>query len=341
MSKRPVSLKTIAQALNVSMSTVSRALHNHPNVRPVVVQRVQQLARELNYSPNPLAMALLSSQTRAIGVIVPDLVTHFFSSIISGIERVANENGYYIVIRSSYESYEKEQECLANLLNLRVDGIIMSLAQDTRDYAHFDPLLTKEIPLVFFDRVCRVGEVDTVVVDNQEAARRITRHFFESGCRRIGHLAGPSHLNISRERVQGYQQGLAECGLPFDERLLTACDLSIASATAATQRLLAAAPDALFGVNDRATFAALKEIRRQNLRIPHDVALVGFTDEFHATVVEPALTSVVHPTVEMGEEAAHLLLRQMRAEAKPAPRQVVLMTQLVIRDSSAKPKPLG
>jgi DNA-binding LacI/PurR family transcriptional regulator len=337
MSKRHVSLKTIAQALNVSISTVSRALHNHPDIGPEVTRRVQELARELQYSPNPLAIGLLKDRSTTIGVIVPDLVTHFFSSIISGIESVANEHGYYIVIRCSYESYEKEKECLDNLLKLRVAGIMMCLAQETQDYSHFDLLIEEETPLVFFDRVCRPAEVATVVVDNQEAARRITRHFFESGFRRIAHIAGPAQLNITRERIAGYQQALAECGLPFDESLLTYCDLSIASATAATQQLLALSsrPDAIFGVNDTTAFAAMKEIKRQHLRIPQDIGLVGFTDEFHATVVEPTLTSVMHPTFEMGREAALLFLEQVGAKNKVTPRQTVLGTQLVVRESSA------
>ena len=338
MSKRPVSLKTIAQALNVSMSTVSRALHNHPDVRPEVTQAVQRLAKELNYTPNLLAMGLLSNKTYTIGVIVPALVTHFYSTIISGIEKVANENGYYIVIRSSYESYDKEKECVANLLKLQVAGIIVCLAQDTRDYAHFNSLIDEELPLVFVDRVCRVEEADAVVFDNQEAARRITTHLFESGYRRIGHIAGPKQLDIARERIKGYQEGLSDCGLPFDESLIAYGDFSFAGATVATQKLLALnqRPDAILGVSDMSTLAAMKEIKRQGLRIPEDIALGGFADEFNATIVDPTLTSIMHPTFEMGQEAAKLFLKQVNAETKAAPITIMLHTQLVVRESSAK-----
>jgi len=341
MSRRHVSLKTLAQALNVSISTVSRALHNHPDIGPEVTRKVQELAQELQYSPNPLAIGLLKDKSNTIGVIVPDLVTHFFSSIISGIESVANEHGYYVVIRCSYESYDKERECLDNLLKLRVAGIMMCLAQETQEYAHFNQLIEEEIPLVFFDRVCRPDEVASVVVDNQEAARRITRHFFESGFRRIAHIAGPTQLNITRERIAGYQQGLTDCGLPFDENLLVHCNLSVDSATEATRQLLALAkrPDAIFGVNDTSAFAAMKEIKRQQLRIPQDIGLVGFTDEFHATVVEPTLTSVMHPTFEIGREAALLFLAQVEAKTKVVPQQIVLGTQLVVRESSAPKAP--
>jgi LacI family transcriptional regulator len=247
---------------------------------------------------------------------------------------VAIEHGYYIVIRCSYESFEKEQECISNLLQLRVEGIIMCLAQETRTYTHFDPLLAADIPLVFFDRVCRPAEVPTVVVDNQAAACRITRHFAAQGRQRIAHIAGPPALNISRERMLGYREGLAAEGLSFEASLLVSCDMSADSATAATQRLLALPqpPDAIFGVNDTTAFAAMKEIRRQGLRIPADVALVGFTDEYHATVVEPTLTSVMHPTFEIGRTAAQLFLEQTRG--KISPRQIVLATQLVVRESS-------
>ncbi|WP_324680012.1 LacI family DNA-binding transcriptional regulator [Hymenobacter sp. GOD-10R] len=336
MRKHPVSLKTLAQALNVSMSTVSRALKNHPDIGPEITKKVQQLAQELQYSPNPLAMGLLKNKTHIIGVIVPDLVTYFFSSIISGIESVAEENGYYIVIRSSYESYEKEKECLENLLKLRVEGIIMCLSQETTDYTHFDRLIEEDMPLVFFDRVCRTAEVDTVVVDNQVAACHITEHFFERGYRRIAHIAGPAQLNITCERIQGYKDGLANMGLDFEDELLVHCDMSIDSATAATRQLLTLPqqPDAIFGVNDTTAFAAMKEIKRQGLRIPTDVALVGFSDEFHATVVEPTLTSIMHPCVEIGQEAAHLFLKKTRAKTKMPAQQVILKTHLVIRDST-------
>jgi LacI family transcriptional regulator len=212
----------------------------------------------------------------------------------------------------------------------------MCLSQETKTYAHFDPLLTAGTPLVFFDRVCRPAEVPTVVVDNQAAACHITRHCAAQGRRRIAHITGPPALNISQERVAGYHEGLAAEGLPFNPQLLVPSDLSVESATAAAQQLLALPepPDAIFTINDTTAFAAMKEIKRQGLRIPADVALVGFTDEYHATVVEPALTSVMHPTFEIGRTAALLFLEQTQGPVPP--RQVVLATQLVVRESSGQ-----
>ncbi|HAH23124.1 MAG TPA: LacI family transcriptional regulator [Prolixibacteraceae bacterium] len=337
MAKRHVSLKDLATELNVSISTVSRALRNHPEISQEMVRKVQDLARARNYTPNPLAMGLLRQETRMIGVIVPDLVTHFFSSVISGIEYVAKQNGYYILISSSSESYDKEVESVRNLLNTRVEGLIVCLSQETSTYEHFDVLVNYEIPLVFFDRVCRSDEVPSVVADNTEAARQVTRHFYENGCRRIAYINGPAHLSISKLRYEGYLQGLKDCHLSFDEELVAQCNLSPEDASKATRKLLRLKnhPDAIFGINDTVIFAAMREIKQFGLIIPTDVALVGFTGEFHSTVVEPSLTSVTHPTFEMGKEAARLFFERIKNPTAP-PQQIVMETSLVIRNSSKR-----
>jgi len=337
MSKRHVSLKDLARELGVSISTVSRALNHHPDISPEMTRKVQELAAAWNYTPNPLAMGLLKQATRMIGVIVPDLVTHFYSSIISGIEEMAEEKGYYILIASSNEKLQKEISSVENLLKTRVEGLIVCLSRETKTYEHFDRLISNSIPLVFFDRVCRVDEVPTVIVNNEEAARQITQHFCENGLRRIAYIAGPDHLHISQERTQGYLSGLKSCGLEFRPEHLEKCDMSPDDAARATSRLLTLPerPDAIFGINDTVIFSAMKEIKRHGFRIPEDIALVGFTDEFHSTVVDPPLTSITHPTFEMGQEAARLFFRQIEnPEARP--EQVVLNTKLVVRESSVK-----
>ena len=337
MAKRHVSLKDLATELNVSISTVSRALKNHPDISCEMTRKVQELARARNYAPNPLAMGLLRQETRMIGVIVPDLVTHFFSSVISGIEYVAKENGYYILISSSSESYEKEVESVRNLLNTRVEGLIVCLSQETKSYDHFDALINNEIPLVFFDRVCRTNEVPSVVADNAEAARQVTRHFYENGCRRIAYINGPEQLSISKLRYEGYLQGLKDCNLPFEPELVGSCNLSPEDASVATRKLLRLKnhPDAIFGINDTVIFAAMREIKQFGLTIPTDISLVGFTGEFHSTVVEPSLTSITHPTFEMGKEAARLFFERIQHPTAP-PQQIEMKTSLVIRNSSKK-----
>jgi DNA-binding LacI/PurR family transcriptional regulator len=337
MGKRHVSLKNLADELGVSVSTVSRALKNHPDISSELTKKIQKLAIERNYTPNPLAMGLLRQQTKMIGVIVPDIVTHFFASIISGIESVAEEKGYFIVIASSNESFKKEVEYIKNLLKTRVEGLIVCLSQETKDFSHFEKLIQNEIPLVFFDRVCESLNVPTVTVDGTEAVKTIIRHFHKNGCKRIAYISGPKILNIAKSRKKGYLQGLKECGLEFHPELLVECNLSADEATIATLKLLNLPdkPDAIFGINDTIAFAAMKEIKKHNLKIPDDIALVGFTDEFHSTVVEPALTSVTHPTFQMGQEAARLFFQWIE-KGNSFTEQVVLPTELVVRKSSVK-----
>jgi DNA-binding LacI/PurR family transcriptional regulator len=329
MGKRHTSLKDLAEELGVSISTVSRALKNHPDISPELTVKIQQLALERNYTPNPLAMGLLRQQTKMIGVIVPDIVTYFYASIISGIEQVAHENGYYIVIASSSESHKKEVGAAENLLKTRVEGLIVCLSQETQDYNHFERLIQNEIPLVFFDRVPESLNVPKVLVDGKEAAENVIRHFYENGYRKIAYISGPSHLNISQNRKK--------CGLDFDPDLLVECNLSAEDAAVATRKLLNLKniPDAIFGINDTVAFAAMKEIKKHGLIIPEDIALVGFTDEFHSTVVDPALTSVTHPTLEMGQEAARLFFNSV-AQGSSYHEEVILHTELVVRESSIK-----
>jgi len=337
MKKRPVSLKDLANELGVSISTVSRALKNHPNISPELTHKIKELAIKRSYVPNPLAMGLLRQQTKMIGVIVPDIVTYFFASIISGIESVAEEKGYYIVISSSSELYKKEVESVNNLLKARADGLIVCLSQETKDFSHFESLIRDEIPLVFFDRIVESLKVPSIIVDGTEAAKNITHHFYENGCRRIAYISGPEHLNISKDRKQGYLKGLTECGLQFHPELLIECNLNAAEATLATRQLLnlKQIPDAIFGINDTVAFAAMKEIKKHQLRIPEDIALVGFTDEFHSKIVDPALTSVSHPTWKMGQEAARILIEIIET-GKKSKKQIKLQTELVIRKSSLK-----
>lgn len=337
MGKRHISLKDLAQELSVSISTVSRALKNHPDISPEMTKKIKTLAEERNYTPNPLAMGLLRQQTKMIGVIVPDINTHFYSSIISGIEKVAKEKGYFIVITSSNESMEKEIETVENLLKSRVEGLIVCLSQETNTFEHFEKLVKNEIPLVFFDRICESIEVPAVIANGQDATKKITQHFYQNGCKRIAYISGPEHLNISQNRKVGYLNGLKECGLEYDKNLLIHCNLSIEDAQLATQKLLRLEnkPDAIFGVNDTIAFAAMIEVKKQGYKIPEDISLAGFTDEFHSTVVDPPLTSVSHPTFEMGEEAANLFFESLK-KGKNINKRVMLPIDLVVRKSSKR-----
>lgn len=273
-----------------------------------------------------------------IGVIVPEIVNHFFSSVISGIESIVEEKGYYIIFASSCESYRKEVKSIESFINLRVDGLIVCPSRETKDHTYYKKLIRNEMPLVFFDRICESINAPTVTADDTEALKTVVRHFSDIGRRRIACISGPKILSTSRNQKRGYMEGLKECGMEFYPELLVECKLSADDATIATKRLLKLRekPDAIFGVNDAVTFAAMKEIKRQGLNIPGDIALAGFTNDFHSTLVEPTLSSVTRPSFDMGKEAARLLFKWLET-GKNFNDQVVLPTKFKIRNSSLPP----
>ena len=312
-NKKHVSLKDLAEELGVSVSTVSRALKDSPEVGEEMRERVKKLAGEWNYRPNPFAISLLKNNPRIIGIIVPDIVTHFYSSIISGISDVARKNHYSVIITSSYEQYELEKQCVEDLMNIRVEGIIACISQETTDYAHFESLIMQRVPLVFFDRVCLHGRCSCVVADNAESGKAATEHFLHHGAKRIGFIGGANHLDIVKQRKHGYLDGRE-----------------------ATRKLLAlpCPPEAILAMNDTLAFAAMKEIKEQGLRIPQDVALIGYTDELHSNYVEPALTAITHQTYEMGVASCNLLLQHL--QKSQSPKKVVVPTRLIVRGSSVK-----
>ena len=336
MAKRHLSLKDLASELNISISTVSRALKNHPDISPELTRKVQDLAAARHYVPNPLAMGLLKQETKMIGVIVPDLVTHFYSSIISGIEEYAKSLGYFILLASSNESMEKEMEAVSNLLKARVDGMIVCLSKETNRFDHFKQLIDNEIPLVFFDRVCLPELVPCVIADNKEAVSQIICHLKENGYKRIAFISGPPHLSISSSRTEGYLAGLKKAGLKFDPVLLRSSNMGTEETIQITDELLALPdpPDAFFGINDMVIFTVMKKLKERGVIIPEEVGLVGFADEFHATFSQPELTTITHPTREIGLKAAELFFKKM--EDPGFAETVILQTKLVARESSGR-----
>lgn len=331
-----VSLKDLAAELGVSISTVSRALKDSPEVSCEMRERIKALARQRNYRPNPFAMSLLKNSPRLIGVLVPDLVTHFYASIISGISDVARTQGYSVILTSSYEQYELERQCVEDLLNVRVEGIIACLSQETTDYAHFEVLEARNVPLVFFDRICLPEKFSSVVVDNMESAREATLHLLTNGAHRVGFMGGSNHLAIVKQRKHGYLEALRQWRLPVEKELVVCEKMTYEEGREAARRLLALPqrPDAILAMNDTLAFAAMKEIKKQGLRIPQDVALIGYTDEQHSNYVEPSLTAVVHQTYRTGEAVCQLLLNHLKCQERPM--QVVVPALLVVRESSMK-----
>lgn len=336
-SSRHTSLKDLAQALGVSVSTVSRALKGSSEISISMRERVQALARNRNYQPNPFALGLLKNRPKMIGIIVPDIVTHFYSSIISGINDVARRNGYFAIITSSYEQFELEKKCIEDLVNTRVEGILVCLSQETKTYDHFERLAEIDMPLLFFDRVALTDRFSSVVSDNAESAQISTEHLLANGAQRIGFIGGANHLEIVRLRKQGYLKAMRERGNVVDRNLVVCEELSFGEGREATKKLLSLPnpPDAILAMNDTLAFAAMQEIKAHGLRIPEDIALVGYTDEMHAEFMEPQLTAVTHQTHRMGVEACKLLLEQIEMD-QVTPKQIIIPTRLYIRKSSCK-----
>ncbi|AHM62614.1 transcriptional regulator [Flammeovirgaceae bacterium 311] len=336
MNKRKVLLKDIAKHLGVSASTVSMALKDHPDLSSATIEKIKKLAVEWGYTANPWAKFMDKQHSNTIGVIVPDVTTLFYPSIICGIEDVAKANGYDIVITSSQNSFSKEKENLNKLLRLRVNGIMVCLAQETAEYSHFDKIIDANIPMVFIDRVCRTNEVSSVVFDLVAAARELTIHLYQQGATKIALLTGLPDQNDTREKIEGYKKGLQACGLSFDERLLVYSDMKSEGAAHATKKLLSLKypPDGILGANDEIVLSAIKEIKRKGLKIPQDIGLAGFADEFHATVLEPSLTSIAYPSFEIGQEATHLLLNEINSEKTSVVQQLCMQSKLVVRASS-------
>jgi LacI family transcriptional regulator len=332
----PVTLKQLAQALGLSVSTVSRALRGRPEIAPATQQAVRQLAQQLDYQPNQLAQSLVHSATKTLGVVVPDLGYHFYAAVLYSIEQAAAQAGYSVLVAQSHESQALEAAGVQNLLRAQVEGLLVALARDTTDYAHLHRLIERQVPLVFFDRHADGLPATAVVVDNQAAACQATQHLLASGRRRIAFLAGPPTLHLSNQRLAGYHQALAQAGLPPPPGYVRHVDYTAQTASREALALwqLPHPPDALLTVSDRVAYPAMHALRRAGARIPEQVALVSFNNEPACEYMTPSLSSVAQPLAQIGQAAVALLLAQIKAPKPTLPQRVVLATELVVRASS-------
>ena len=330
MPKQRVSLKDLAKRLGVSIATVSRALHSNPEIGKEMQNKVKALAKELNYRPNPFAQSLRSEAPKMIGVVVPNLVTHYYAAVLDGIETEARKAGYSVISANSHESQADETRAIDNFNSLHVDGIIACLAQDTTNYSHFEEISEMGIPLVFFGRTCMSERFSCVTANGDEAAQQATQHLIDTGSRRIAFIGGPNHLDMVRRRKHGYLEALRENRLPID-RDLVACDrIDYDVAMKATLRMLEMPnrPDAILAFNDI--------IKQKGLKIPEDVALIGFTTDVHSQYVTPRMSAIEDQSGLMGQTACQLLLRQIAGDNKIYKK--IVPQKIVIRDTSAKNK---
>lgn len=337
-----ITIKDIAKALNLSTSTVSRALRGSYEINVETKRLVMEYAERMNYRPNPIALSLKENRSRSIGVIVPEIANNFFSQAINGMESIAYNRGYHVVISQNHESYERELVSTQYLAQRRVDGLLVSLSGESNDLEHFKELQSKGLPIVFFDRVPQNYITHKVTADNFVGAYQATEHLIQQGYRRIAHLTSPSWLSITYERLEGYKKALQNYGIPFEESYIKYCShggMIADEVESAVLELLRhpIRPDAIFAAGDRLTTSCMSLVRQEGLRIPDDVAIVGFTNLVTAHLLNPALSAVLQPAFEMGQLATEFLIdlierpkTTIRFETKR------LDTNLVIRDSSMR-----
>jgi len=341
LASKRASIADIAAALGVSVSTVSRALNGHASISEGTVARVRQLAEELHYQPNHLAAGLRKGRSNLLGVLVPHIEGAFFASVVHGIETAATRAGFNVMICQSNEDVAHEKKNVDTLLKAQVEGLLVSMARTTQDLQHFEKVQQQGIPLVFFDRMLESRSISAVVLDDHQGAYQVVKHLIEQGCRRIAHFAGPQQLNIYHNRYQGYLAALHTHGLAADEQLVLTSDVTLADGVAGMQQLLALPvaqrPDAVFSASDFALMGALQVLKEADLRVPHDVALAGYSNETFTAFTEPRLTSVEQRREQMGLAAVQLFL-EMR-DAQPGqfvPRRIVLEPEILVRESSLR-----
>ena len=335
MKQHRTSLKDLADKLGVSIATVSRALRNSHEVGEEMKVKVKALAKEMNYRPNPFAQSLRKEAPKVIGVIVPNLVTHYFAAVLDGIEDFARRKGYSVLSANSHEDHEREAQAIENFLDMHVEVIIVCLAQDTVDFSPFLKLKEVGVPLVFFARTCLDDQFSRVIGNGDVAAYDATIHMIDSGAKRVAFIGGPNNLNMVKRRKHGYLQALRDRNIPI-ERELVACDkIDFEVARANTIRVLENAhPDAILAFNDIITYAAFDAIKAKGLRIPNDVAIIGFTDGDTAAFVTPRLSVIMDQAHEQGSKACELLMRGIMGDTHVY-KEVVPMI-LKIRESSKK-----
>jgi LacI family transcriptional regulator len=340
-SNKDVTIYDVANALNISPSTVSRGLKDHPHIRKGTIKKIKATAHEMGYQRNKFASNLRQKHTNTIGVVVPKLNSYFMATVIAGMEKVTNLHGYGLIISQSQESGKQEISCVTTLFNSRVDGLLVSLAFDTKNIDHFNVLLNKNIPVVFFDRVSECGGCMSVVIDNYKAGYEATHHLIDQGCKRIVHLTGNLLRNVYTDRFRGYKQALSDNGIPFDQKMVIISDLNEQAGIDTAKKILnmKSRPDGIFTANDTSAVATIVELGKAGIIIPDEIAVVGFNNEPISKVVQPNLTTVDYPAREIGEIAATSLINRLMSSRSDNLSTIILKHNLIIRKSSMKVNP--
>lgn len=332
-----LTLKDIAKELNLNPSTVSRALHDNPSISFETKKRVIDYAKKINYFPNTLAQSLQKRKSKIIGVIVPEIKHDFFSRAIDGIEDVTYDKGYTIMVCKSNENYEREVQNIQAMISNRVAGVLASVSQNTKISDHFKLLLNRNISFVFFDRVLDDIDVSKVIVDDYNAAFNAVQYLINKGYKRIAHLAGPTTLSVSRNRLNGYKDALIKSKIPFNPQYIIYGGFNEEDGIKGYQKLLELKdkPDAILAVNDPVAIGIYMLAKEKQIMIPDDLAVIGFSDNPISSLISPALTTVEQPAYEIGMNAAKLLIEQINnKKSSHVIYETILKTKLIVREST-------
>ncbi|QNL49484.1 LacI family DNA-binding transcriptional regulator [Olivibacter sp. SDN3] len=337
---KKVTILDIAKELDITFSTVARALNDHPAISKNTKEAVKATAERLGYRKNKIASSLRSGKSNIIGVLVPSLDVSFFSSVVHGIESVMNQNGYSILLYQSQESFKKEDKGIETLLNSRVDGIIASVAINREDTRTFEDIVARNIPLAFFDRSLDSIQAPSVTIDDYKGGYMATEHLIQAGYRQIAHITETRNLTIFKERLNGYLDALKDYNLPIREEMIFKGNLSLEFGKTCvkemTQRKISF--DAIFTLEDYTAMGVIQQLKEQQISVPDQVGVIGFANEAFGSLVTPTLSTIDQQTNRMGEEIAKLFINMLKQGDfyKNSPKKIKLEPLLIVRESSLK-----
>lgn len=336
--KNRITIHDLAKILKMDSSTVSRALADSPRVKAKTKELIKQKAKELGYSRNVIASNLRSKKSKIIGVIVPRISRHFFSTVISGIEEMAFEKGYQVIICQSHDNLERERELVDTLISYQIDGLLISISMETNEYDHLQKLEDGGMPVVFFDRRCTsLKNAVNVQIDDFGMAARATDYLFDQGYQRIAHFTGDRDISIYKDRLEGFKSAHAKRGAPLDESLIFESGLLPKDGQMLVDKILALPdrPEAIFAANDVAAIAAIKRLQEQNIKVPGDIGVVGFSNEPVSEYTSPQLSTIDQNPYKMGEMAMQQLLHLMD-NGKGSDQPIVIASDLIVRESASR-----
>lgn len=337
--QKPATILSIANELNITPATVSRALQNHPSISSATKQSVLKVAGKLNYKRNRIASSLRSGKTYTIGVIIPSADTNFFGSVVHGIEKCANEKGYNVLLYQSNETHEHEMKGIETFLAAQVDGVLVSVAKDTVSYKYYEELRKKKIPLVFFDRANDDIGISSVVIDDYKGGYIATEHLIKNGYKNIAHVSGPQHIKVFYDRQRGYKDALKQYNYVLNKDFIYEGNVSIESGRQAMQHFLSLKqkPDAVFAAEDFTALGVMKELKSYNIKIPEEFGVFGFANELFGEHITPTLSTIDQQTVTMGKESFELLLQIIESKSETSiEKKIVLNPVPIFRESSQR-----